>query len=334
MSTRGLFVVSLDFELYWGMFDKVTLEEYGANIRGAHAAIPEILALFKRYGIHATWAIVGMLMCEDRDTLSSLLPKKELRPVYGDMRISSYAHMESAQLGVDERDDPYHFGASLVRAIAATPGQELASHTFSHYYCLDGEENTPAVFAEDCAAQEAAARHYGAQMTSIVFPRNQTTREALRVCAENGYTAYRGTPAHVLYSGKKEAAQVNPLLRMLRLIDAYINITGHHTFPLAAVREGVLANVLGSRFLRPYTPRLRFLEPLRLLRIKAGMTRAAKKGEVFHLWWHPHNFGINRKENLAFLTALLEHFAYLNEAYGMESASMREVATRANGSSL
>jgi hypothetical protein len=250
------------------------------------------------------------------------------------MRTSSYAHIEGIRLGYDEREDPYHFGASLVRMIAATEGQELASHTFSHFYCLDGEQNAPEVFAADCDAQEEASAPYGVRMTSIVFPRNQTTQEALAMCAQKGYTAYRGTPEHFLYTGKKEAVQVNPLLRGLRLIDAYINLTGHHTYPLAAVREGALANVLGSRFLRPYTPRLRFLEPLRLARIKAGMTRAAKKGEVFHLWWHPHNFGINRKENLAFLTALLEHFAYLQETYGMESAHMREAAIRANGSSL
>jgi hypothetical protein len=71
---------------------------------------------------------------------------------------------------------------------------------------------------------------------------------------------------------------------------------------------------------------------LRIARIKNSMTHAAKNNQVFHLWWHPHNFGINRKENLAALLELIAHYKKLHDEYGMESATMQEAAIRANGS--
>lgn len=333
MSNRPLFVISLDFELFWGMFDKTTLEKYRQNIRGVHVAIPEILALFKHHNIHATWATVGLLMSENKNELLAQLPPIALQPTYKDMSASSYDHIKRTTLGENAEDDPHHYGSGLVKKIIATPNQELASHTFSHYYVQDGGENGSAIFAADCDAFKKVSQKFNTPITSLVFPRNQITDTALATLKEFGFTAYRGTPHHFLYTGKKESEQTSPLLRILRLIDAYCNITGHHTYALRAVSgtHEYLKNVAASRFFRPYSSSLRVLEKVRIARIKNSMTYAAKHNEVFHLWWHPHNFGINRKENLRALTEILEHYEILKEKYSMESVTMREVATRANG---
>jgi hypothetical protein len=332
MSNKPLFVISLDFELYWGMFDKVTLEEYGANIKGVHTAIPEILALFKANGIHATWATVGMLMFENKSELIAALPSNELQPQYADMAVSSYTHIKNAHIGENAKEDPYHYGSHLVEKIITTPHQELASHTFSHYYCLDGKENSEAIFSADCRAFSDTAAKFNRTITSIVFPRNQTNAEVLKTCKTHGFNSYRGTPPHFFYTGKREKEQTSPLLRTLRLLDAYANLSGHHTFPLENAKESILTNIAGSRFLRPYSKTLRFLEPLRIARIKNSMTYAAKNDQVFHLWWHPHNFGINRKENLAILLEILTHFRELQHKYGMESMTMHEAAIHVNES--
>jgi hypothetical protein len=328
MSNRSLFVISLDFELYWGMFDKVPLEKYGANIRGVHSSIPEMLAVFKLHGIHATWATVGMLMCDSRDALLSILPNEAHRPVYDDMNASSYEHIRSGAVGENNTDDPYHYGSHLVEKIIQTPHQELASHTFSHYYCIDGSKNSDVIFAADCEAFKKASAPFNRTITSIVFPRNQTTPSALKVCKDAALTAYRGTPNHFLYTAKGEAAQTNIFLRALRLLDAYINISGHHTYTLSSANDAQapLTNIPASRFLRPHSSRLSFLEPMRIKRIKDSMTHAAQNDEIYHLWWHPHNFGINRKENLAHLLEILEHYRLLKDTYGMKSATMQEAA--------
>jgi peptidoglycan/xylan/chitin deacetylase (PgdA/CDA1 family) len=320
----GYFVISLDFELYWGMFDKVTLEEYGARIRGERTAVPRMLELFTQYGIHATWAAVGMLMVRNKEELFALLPPKELQPTYEDMRVSSYEYLTTADIGTDEREDVYHFGSDLVQQILKTPSQEIANHTFSHYYCIDGHRNDVRIFEADLDAHAKISATYGIKTESIVFPRNQASDEALKRCAQKGIRAYRGNENHILYRPRKDAEQ-SLLIRAFRLMDHYINLSGHHTYPPPPT-DGMPINVPSSRFLRPWSSALRFLEPIRMRRIKKAMTHAAKNGEVFHLWWHPHNFGIDQEQNFKNLTELLEHFRNLREHYGMKSASMRDVA--------
>jgi hypothetical protein len=87
-----------------------------------------------------------------------------------------------------------------------------------------------------------------------------------------------------------------------------------------------LCNVPASLFLRPYSPRLRRLEPVRLSRIAGLLARAATAHEIVHIYWHPHNFGVFLDENLAMLRAILETFARYRESHGLQSLSMNEVA--------
>lgn len=326
---HGYFVISLDFELFWGMFDKYMLAEYGPRILGEQQSIPRMLKVFKKYGIHATWATVGMLMARNKKELFSLLPSSQLQPTYEDMRVSAYTYLKTANIGEDEKTDPYHFGSSLVEKIKVTPHQEIANHTFSHYYCVDGKENRPEIFATDLRAHTKISETYNLTTTSIVFPRNQMNEEALRVCHTAGLTAYRGNEYHFLYKPRKEHEQ-KLWIRMLRLADHYVNISGQNTYPLPQKDASGLYNIPASRFLRPFMKSLAWLEPFRMRRIKNAMTYAAKNREVFHLWWHPHNFGINQEQNFKNLEAILAHYAYLQSTYGFLSASMRDITNIAS----
>ncbi len=58
------------------------------------------------------------------------------------------------------------------------------------------------------------------------------------------------------------------------------------------------------------------------------MMDAARNNRLFHLWWHPHNFGVNLEQNLTFLTRVLNEYSGLRERYGMLSLTMSEVANR------
>lgn len=90
-----------------------------------------------------------------------------------------------------------------------------------------------------------------------------------------------------------------------------------------------LCNVAASRFLRPYRPSPPLLEPLRLHRVISALEEAARSRRLFHLWWHPHNFGANGEENLAFLAEVIGAFERLRESHGMRSMTMAEVADEA-----
>jgi hypothetical protein len=215
----------------------------------------------------------------------------------------------------------------LIRQIAATPGQEVATHTFSHYYCLEPGQ-TAAEFAADLDAAVRVANQAGVALHSIVFPRNQWNPAYLPICRARGILAYRGNPRSWLYAATEGAGE-SRVRRALRLLDAYLPLSGHNACA-PAVGDGVV-DVPASRFLRPFSPRLALVEPLRAQRIRAGMTHAARHGLGYHLWWHPHNFGAHTENNLAFLRGILEHYALLRGQHGMESLTMHEVCVRALG---
>jgi hypothetical protein len=64
----GALVISLDFELLWGVRDLYPADggTYRANLLGARTAIPKLLQLFEEFEIAATWATVGMLFANSR----------------------------------------------------------------------------------------------------------------------------------------------------------------------------------------------------------------------------------------------------------------------------
>ena len=93
-------------------------------------------------------------------------------------------------IGRTEAEAPCFFAASLVEQIGKTPGQEIGSHTFCHYYCRE-KGQTLEQFAADLRAARAMGAARGYDLQSIVLPRNQCEPEYVRVMRECGFTAYR-----------------------------------------------------------------------------------------------------------------------------------------------
>ena len=313
----GRFVISLDFELLWGVRDHADRRSYGANILGARTAIPRMLDLFAANDIRATWAIVGFLFCENKEELLDCVP--EVMPAYTNARFSNYGYFD--EIGRDETADPCYFAPSLIDQIAQAPGQEIGTHTLSHFYCLE-DGATPEAFEADLKGALRIASRRGIKLGSIVFPRNQFAAAHLDVCARLGISTYRGNQSGWAYHAAKGEEQTYPR-RALRLIDAYSSVLGAHSF---VPTGGSPANVPASRFLRPSAGRLARLHPLHIATIKRGMTAAARAGAGYHLWWHPHNFGGHVEENLAGLRQILSHFRSLREAHGMTSLTMAGAA--------
>lgn len=319
-NTNGAMVISLDFELYWGLKDKRSLTKYGENILGARDAIPAILELFERYQIHATWATVGLLFAESKSEIEYFSPNK--KPKYINLNLSPYHSIN--KVGYNEGSDPYHYGYSLIKKINMYSGQELATHTFSHYYCLE-KGQTQEDFRDDIkSALDIAKKKIGAGLCSLVFPRNQFNQSYLTACQQEGIKTYRGNQKSWLYRARSNS-QESIFRRILRLTDAYLNISGHHLFYIDITKKELIMNIPASRFLRPYSTKLRLIEPLKTHRIMAGLKNAAKKKAFFHLWWHPHNFGKNMKQNLQVLEEILKHHKKLRSKYNFNSLNMKEI---------
>ena len=314
----GSICISLDFELMWGVRDKRDINGYGANILGARDVVPCMLDLFDKHKIRATWATVGLLFCETKDEMLESMP--DLKPTYDDPKLSNYSYFD--EVGENENRDPYYFAANLLGLVQACPGQEIATHTYSHYYCLEPGQTRSQLGADLDAAITVAARR-GVTLKSIVFPRNQYDDSAIAECTKRGISVYRGNETGWMYRPGGRADQTLTR-RAVRLTDAYFNLSGANTASIET--NGSTIDVRSSRFLRPYSRRFKNLEGLRLSRITRAMTEAAKSGETYHFWWHPHNFGSDQTENLSILSRLLNHFETLRGEYGMDSLAMEDFA--------
>jgi hypothetical protein len=316
---KGQFVISLDFELFWGVWDVTTIEKYGNNILGVKKVIPFLINLFAQYNLKVTFATVGFLFAENKNELQSFLP--DITPRYSNGNYDVYLK-EVPYIGNDELTDPYHFGFTLLTQIKHS-AHEIGTHTFCHYYCLEKGQGA-AEFAADIKAVKKIAEAKNILVTSLVFPRNQINEEYLPVLKENGITIYRGNPTSWIYKPRQFAAEI-PFIKLCRLLDTYIPISGYNTHIIKQVSD-LPVNIPASRFLKPYNKHLAWLEKLKLKRIMNEMTQAAKKNELYHLWWHPHNFGINIEENLANLTIIFNHYKILQNQYGFTNCTMKEAA--------
>ena len=321
LSPNGKFVISLDFEIMWGVRDVVTLETYGEHLRGVQTVIPKLLAAFSKHKVKATFGIVGLLFFSTKKEMLDAIPRQ--KPVYKNPVLSPYTE-DIYKVGESSETDPYHFAPELIDLIKSDPSQEIGTHTFSHFYCLDAGQ-TAEDFKADMEAAIAIAAKKNIQLKSLVFPRNQFNPDYLNVCAEAGITSVRGNEDAWFYN-PTPSGKAGGYRRAARLSDAYLNISGHHCYSDEYMARWYPYNIASSRFLRPYIKKLNWLEWLRLRRIKISMTHAAKKNLTYHLWWHPHNFGINQDQNFAFLEEILLHYQDLNSRYNFTNCTMAEVA--------
>lgn len=301
----------------WGVRDKQSINSYGKNILNGRKAIPKVLKLFEQYDINATWAIVGLIFAKNKEEMLEYTPN--ILPNYLDKSLSPYT-ATIHNIGNNEKEDPWHYGRSLIDLIKNTPGQEIASHTYSHYYCQENGQSIEA-FKADMLSAKAIAKNTGINIKSIVFPRNQMTTEHIDSCIELGISGYRGNPETFPYRSR-QAKDETLFVRGIRLIDSMLPIDGNHSYKIEK-QDSKLQNIPASRMLRPIqTGSKQIISNLQLKRIKSEMTSAAMTGHMYHLWWHPHNFGNNQETNLGNLQLILQHYHYLQHQYGMNSQNM------------
>lgn len=316
----GIFVISLDYELMWGLIDLESANQYKeSNVRNVPGVVESMVALFEKYDVKATFATVGMLMCDNKDELLRFAPA--LKPQYSNANLSPYGNYLS-KLGV--KDKEVHFAPESIRLLKSSYSIEIGSHTFCHYYCWE-DGQTIEQFEEDIKAAVAVAKVKGIDIKSIIFPRNNVNEDYLKICKKYGIESYRG---NALRYYNKTRGRIHELYnRVCRFVDSYIPISGFNSYKLDEQKKSCDSplNIPASRFFRPYNKRLSLLEPLKVLRIKNEIKYAARHGEVYHLWWHPHNFGANIEQNLKELETVLKCYQYCSGQYGMQSFSMKEL---------
>ena len=78
---QGTLIISLDFELHWGVFQSVNESSpYMQNLLNTPEAISGMLEIFEKRNISATWAIVGLLFAESPAMIRKFEPS--VKPAY------------------------------------------------------------------------------------------------------------------------------------------------------------------------------------------------------------------------------------------------------------
>ena len=131
MINDGHLVISLDFELHWGVFDVRTVKSYEVNLLQVRPVITRLLELADAYDIKLTFSTVGFLFAENKEELKKYLPKN--KPTYKNQKLSPYPLLDS--IADTESEDPFHYAKSVVDQIKNNGKHEIGTHTFSHYYC-------------------------------------------------------------------------------------------------------------------------------------------------------------------------------------------------------
>jgi hypothetical protein len=282
-------VISLDFELRWGMADLLGADvaAYRDNLLGVREVVPRLLECFARRQVRATWATVAAVALESWEEYRALAPPV---PLYLDRNHAPPDGLEQ----LDPRGE-LHFAPELVKLVAQAPGQELASHSFSHFFF--GEAGFVRRDAEADAAAVAAlfSRKFGRRPRSFVFPRNQVA--FIDVLLAHGIEKVRTNPPGAVWNAPVGWREWAPL-RALRFAQSFSAVE-------PARCEG--AAVPASAFVRLNLPEPLFRAHLAAL---ANATRRLAERNVLHLWLHPHNLGDAPAERVRRLEHVLEAVAH------------------------
>lgn len=318
---EGVFTISLDFELHWGVFDKKNREARLACYQNTLDLIPRLLELFDQYQVHVTWATVGGLFANDESEWEKLKPTK--LPEYRDINLSPYYYV--SKYGLNKNVKEAHFSPEIVFRILEYEGQELGTHTFGHFYCLEEVKDNGA-FDADLKAAAKAAEKYNTQPISLVFPRNQFNPQNLATCTANNIKVVRTNPATWFWSPIRDT-ETSISRKIFRTGDAYVPMSTIRTsYPLSSLlkKKDEPLQLPASRLLRSWSPKYTIANKLALKRVIRELKVAAAKNECYHLWWHPENFGDFPEQNLQNLEMILKEYQKLQNRFGMQSWNMGE----------
>ncbi len=291
---RGSLCISIDLELGWGIRDRPSQRYFELCAEKERSIVRELLALFRRYDVSATWAFVGRLL------------------------VPGPAPVPGVTSGRSERDGGIWYAPDIIDSIrAASPTQDLGSHGYEH---LSFREIDADQARADLEAARSVHSAHGLDFTSFVYPRNEVGHIA--VLREMGIRVFRGTE-HGWYS-RARLAFGERAGRVANLLDKALPVSPPAAFP---TDHGPLRELPGSMQMLARNGSRRLITPANTLaKVKKGLASAQASGGVFHFWFHPSNFYYETERQLDTLSCILAYAATLRARDELEIAPMRRFA--------
>lgn len=308
----GRFVISLDAELAWGSVHRGGAAGRDELFRKTREVVPRLLDLFERHDTQATWAVVGHLLMESCERHHGTKHPEVLRPTY-DWFSGDWFEQDPC---TDVATDPFWYAPDLIeQVLACQVPQEIGCHGFSHMIAGD-PGCSPEAFDSELAAASNAAAPWGVHLDSFVYPRNSIGHVDL--LAVHGYTTFRGV-APTWYSRLPGRLQ-----RIARGADAVLPLTPPTSRP--TVEQG-LWNIPASYHYLHRGGWARFVPlSIRVRKAVAGLRKAGRESNVFHLWFHPFNIATDADGLLGALEQILRESGRLRAEGLLINQTMRGVA--------
>ncbi len=319
---RGIFTLSLDFELVWGSrdlyADPAPLIAQAQLTR--ERVFERLLSLLTTNGITATWATVGHLFLDSASRQDGLL-HPTLTPPQHSWRSTPW--FEGVPAG-SEAEHPTWYGRSLLLRLKDAE-QDIGSHSFSH--AIFGDPGC----SRECAESElarcvSAAADLGIELRSFVFPRNEIGH--VELLGKYGFTCWRSR-APVWYHDSRVPGVIRRAAHLVAVGAAVSPVTvlpyrdPHGLWCIPA--SGSFLPTFGVRRFIPIRQRVR--------RAIRGIDAAAAERRISHFWLHPINLADHPKRLLDAMEQIIEHAARLRDQGRLEIHSMASIAAQADARS-
>ena len=296
---KGVFTISLDFELIWGTLDLFGPEQFRRACEVERERVIDLLLdLFVEFEVPATWCILGHLFLDKCSGKHPNIVRAKHDWVNGDW----FEHDPNE----NEHDKSIFLGRSLVEKIKnCSVQQEIGSHSFSHV-----------IFSDDGCSKEVAeseitesvrlAEEMGIEMRSFAFPRNEIGH--LDVLYKHGFRCYRGIEPN-WYENRQVPEKIRRAMRLFDVLRAAKPPT-----VLPQKTESGVWNIPGSAIYFPmHGFRKHIPMSLRTRRAIKGLNHAMEKKRIFHLWFHPTNLSDEIDVMFAGLREILQYASNLRE---------------------
>jgi peptidoglycan/xylan/chitin deacetylase (PgdA/CDA1 family) len=319
---RPIFTISIDTELAWGSFDRDGLRKYEKEYAQEREIIRDLLLMFERYRIKATWAIVGHLFLQRCAKNGPNSHSHVLEPQYSWYPDGWLSHDPFS----DVSKDPFFYAPDIVDAIlGSSQKHEIASHTFSHAILGDAECSAD-VARSQLTECRRLAEEKGLHLHSVVFPRNSIGH--LDILCELGFTCFRGREK-TWYSIKGAPKYASKLFHFAdKLLALSPPVYTEIECLMCGKESSAIVNVPASMFFAPYKGLWRLVRISdRIRQAKKGLASAIQEKALFHLWFHPVNLA-SSSQLIDALEEILFEVSKMVEAGNMHSMTMEEIASQ------
>ena len=181
---------------------------------------------------------------------------------------------------------------------------EIGSHTYNHIFC---KEVSNKLAEKDFFSMRNVEKKNNIDFKSIVFPRNQYNKENLDLIKTNNYTHYRGVLNKWYLKTSKNSKESKIKRNLIRVSDMF-----PFNRDVIISSDNGLTSISDSRFFRFFPDSFfgKIISKIYLMVLKYELRQCIKRGNLYHIWFHPHNI-IKKPNGIKELDLFLKYFKKL-----------------------